>query len=127
MGYGRIDNFASKEKITPDSFATYTAPTTIKTNQFAYKGDWNVMSEYANPQKGASLIFNFESKQVFLVMRTKGTPAKVKVYIDDELDSVITVDADKLYELINLSVAGRHTLRLEFEDSNAELFAFTFG
>jgi hypothetical protein len=68
-------------------------------------------------------------------MRNKGNPARVKVYLDDAMqdfgsdntDGIVTVDNDQLYKLINLSVPGRHILRLEFEDSNAELFAFTFG
>jgi hypothetical protein len=89
----------------------------------------------ANPQKGAKLTLNFDAKEVFLVMRTKSTPAKVKVYLDDKMQSfgedvvngVVTIDTDSLYKLINLQSPGRHILRLEFEDNNAELFAFTFG
>ena len=101
----------------------------------AYEGNWNVMEEYANPQKGAKLYLNFEAKEVFLVMRTKGEPAKVKIYIDDKLqyfgedniDGTVTVDKDTLYKLIKLESPGKHNLRLEFEDNNAELYAFTFG
>ena len=93
------------------------------------------MEEYANPQKGSRLYLNFESKEVFLVMRTKGAPAKVRVYLDgkiqyfgeDNINGVVTVDADRLYKLINLPTPGRHILRLDFEDNNAEVFAFTFG
>ena len=93
------------------------------------------MEEYANPQKGTTLYLNFEAKEVFLVMRTSGDPAKVKVYIDDKMQyfgednqsGIVAVDSDRLYKLIKLLTPGRHTLRLEFEDSNAQLFAFTFG
>ena len=68
-------------------------------------------------------------------MRTKGTPAKVRVFLDDKMqgfgehniNGVVTVVQDQLYKLINLSAPGRHKLRLEFDDANAELFAFTFG
>lgn len=102
---------------------------------FSLTGDWNVMEEYVNPQKGSSLTLPFESKEVFLVMRTKGVSAKVKVYIDDRFqyfgednhNGTVTVVKDTLYKLINLPTAGKHTLRLEFTDDNAELFAFTFG
>ena len=93
------------------------------------------MEEYANPQKDATLYLNFESKDVFLVMRTKGDPAKVKVYLDNKLqgfgednkNGIVTIDADRLYRLINLSTPGRHNLQLKFEDSNTEVYAFTFG
>ena len=135
LGFGRIDNFASIERIKEDTLATYTVPTSLKSNTFAFGGNWNVMEEYANPQKGANLYLNFDSKEVFLVMRTKGGPATVKVYLDDKIQNfgednnngVVIVNADKLYKLINLPSPGNHILRLEFQDNNIEVFAFTFG
>ncbi len=135
LGYGRIEHFASRETIKKDTQGTYSSPSALGNNEFAYSGSWNIMEEYANPQKGAKLMLSFESKEVFLVMRTKGAHTKVKVFLDDKLqdfgenniNGVVTVDNDQLYKLINLSAPGRHILRLEFEDNNVELFAFTFG
>ncbi|MEK7185926.1 MAG: cytochrome c biogenesis protein DipZ, partial [Patescibacteria group bacterium] len=97
--------------------------------------NWNVMEEYANPQKGASLEVNFEAKEVFLVMRKTSSPARVKVFLDgkvqypgeDNKDGVVTIDSDRLYRLINLPTPGRHLLKLEFEDNSTQIFAFTFG
>ena len=68
-------------------------------------------------------------------MRTLGKKAIVKVYLDNKMqyfgehntNGVVTVDSDKLYKLILLPTLGKHILKLEFEDSNAQLFAFTFG
>ncbi len=135
LGYARLDGFASPEQIKQNTLSTYSSPANLGSNTIAYAGNWNVMEEYANPQKGAQLLLNFESKEVFLVMRSKGSTAKVKVYVDDKLqyfgedstDGIVTVDKDTLYKLINLPAPGKHILRLEFEDDNAELFAFTFG
>ncbi len=135
LGFERLANFTSPEPIKQNGLGTYTAPTILANNQVAYDGNWVVMGEYANPQKGAKLHLNFASKEVFLVMRTKGKSAKVKIYIDEKLqyfgidnkEGVVTVDADRLYKLINLPTSGRHSLRLEFEDNNAEIYAFTFG
>lgn len=135
LGYGRIDGFASPEKIKQNALGTYTAPANLGSNEVSFVGSWSVMEDYANPQKGAKLELNFEAKEVFLVMRTKGTPAKVKVYVDDKVqylgedsvDGIVTVEADRLYKLVKLPIPGRHILRLEFEDSNVETFAFTFG
>lgn len=136
LGYGRIDRFVSPEKIIPDEKEHYTSPDTLPFNGIAFSGQWKVTREYANPQKDASLLLNFESKEVFLVMRpVGGTPAKVTVYLDGEMQDLgrsvvngkVTVDSDRLYKLINLPTPGRHILRLEFEDSNVEVYAFTFG
>lgn len=135
LGYGRIDHFRSPEAIKQNAFGTYTVPKNLGNNELAYEGKWAVMEEHANPQKGSKLYLNFEAKEVFLVMRTKSVPAKVKVYVDDKIqffgedniDGTVTVSKDTLYKLINLDTPGKHTLRLEFEDNNVELFAFTFG
>lgn len=91
---------------------------------------------YSNPKKGSELLLNFDAKEVFLVMRPKDekNPSKIKVYLDDRPvpadDSdvlLLTVAADRLYKLINLPQPGRHILKLEFLDSNTEVYAFTFG
>lgn len=108
----------------------------VPSRNLKLKGEWIVTDEYAVPQRGSSLTYNFESKEVFLVMQPAGdNPAKVKVYVDgkmeyfgeDNKNGITTVDSARLYKLINLSTPGKHELRLEFEDGNAQLFAFTFG
>jgi len=136
LGYSRIKNLVSPENTTFEKTTTFTSPSVIPNNKFAFTGNWSILGEFAQPQKGAKLIFNFDAKEVFLVMRPVGnTPSKVKVFLDDKVqfmgddnkDGIVTVDSDSLYKLINLDMPGKHTLRLEFEDNNVQLFAFTFG
>ncbi len=135
LGYARIDNFASPERIVPDTSMTYTLPKNLASNHVAFSGTWEIMEEYANPQPGAGLSFNFESREVFLVMKPKKTTARVRVYVDntmqyfgeDTIDGTVTVNADRLYRIISLPSPGKHILRLEFPDGEVELFAFTFG
>lgn len=135
LGYDRIEGFASLEPIVQNSFSIYTLPKMLESNKVAIAGSWKISEEYANPKKGASLLLNFESKEVYLVMRTIGQPAKLRVFIDDEMQyygednnqGTVTVDSDTLYRLIKLPTPGGHILRLEFDDDNAELYAFTFG
>jgi cytochrome c biogenesis protein CcdA/thiol-disulfide isomerase/thioredoxin len=136
LGFARIDRFASPETISDSKLASYTIPEKVGNNQFAYGGQWTISAEYANPQEGSELVLNFESKEVFLVMGPAGEePARVRVYVDGEMqyfgedneNGIVTVDSDRLYKLVDLPSPGRHILRLEFLDSNAEIFAFTFG
>lgn len=137
LGYSRIDNFGSNEQIHQDELTTYTAPSELFDNQFAYAGDWTVMAKYAQPQKNALLTYNFSAKEVYLVMRPRieGTSAKVKVYVDgalkffgkDSISGTVTIDDDRLYNIISLPAPGRHLLKLQFLDDNAEIYAFTFG
>ena len=89
------------------------------------------------PQKGSTLVFHFDAKEVFLVMRPGSGSGKMKVFLDDQLvtdqtgedvvNGMVTVDVDRLYKLIKLNKPGSHTLKLEFLDDNLELYAFTFG
>lgn len=94
-----------------------------------FNGDWNYSAEYANPTKDASLIYNYDAKNVYLVMKQKidGVDGTVDVYLDDKLQKTVTVHDNKLYELINMPTGGKHKLELKFGDDHIEVFAFTFG
>lgn len=127
LGHLRIDNFASPQKITKDKYSSYTFPSYLSENSFAIEGEWLISGEYASPKAGGKLEFKYDAKSVYLVMRNSGKSAKVKVFLDNELVQIITITADQLYTLVDLDSPGRHLLRLEFEDNNVQLFAFTFG
>jgi len=137
LGYNRIDGLESSTGIQRDIIANYSAPSKLGNNKVAFEGNWRITREYAQPETGSSLYLNFDAKNVYLVMRPKqdSDDARVKVFIDekvgypgeDNIDGEVTVDRDRLYKLIKLPEEGRHILKLEFEDSNVELFAFTFG
>lgn len=136
LGYSRIEYFSSPEKPQPNRTATYTTPSQLPENSFAYVGNWTIMSEYAAPSTGAQLHLNFEAKEVFLVARPKnGKSGEMNIFLDGEKQFLgedtpngeVQVTTDKLYKLIFLTQPGRHTLKIEFLDDNLEVYAFTFG
>ncbi len=140
VGYQRVEYSVSPERILPDQLTKYTAPKTIPINRFAYQGSWKIGPEQAMPSQGSKLSIHFSARNVFLVMRpkTSGQIGKVKLSIqdspvpstqagDDVKESMITIDADRLYHLIKLSQSGEGTLHIEFLDNNVEVYAFTFG
>lgn len=90
-------------------------------------GDWKYSLEYVNPQKNAELIYSFDAKNVFLVMKPNGVEGSVEVYLDQKYQSTISVDSDSLYTLLELPEPGKHELKLKFLDNNIEVYAFTFG
>lgn len=100
-------------------------------------GTFTKSDEFAMPKKDATLSYRFNAKNVYLVMRpaspsqdgphAESTPAKIKILLDGKEQKTITVDTDKLYTLIELNQPGEHMVTLEFQDDNAELYAFTFG
>lgn len=139
LGYDRIEALASPESIAKDQPKTYSAPANLSNNQFAYQGTWTIGEQFAAPQADSTLTINFEAKEVFLVIRPKqpGTTVTFSILLDgkppqeqsgaDVEDGQVTVTSDRLYKLIDLFGPGRHTLELNFDGDNIELFAFTFG
>lgn len=138
LGYGRIEYLSSPEKILFDRKHSYSIPPTLPDDTFAYQGSWTLSYERAAPSQNAVLKLNFKAKNVFLVMRPNKKAGHIRVFLDDKIiserflgedvhDGLVTIDSDRLYRLVNMPVAGRHILKLEFLDDNCELYAFTFG
>jgi hypothetical protein len=74
---------------------------------------------------------------VFLVLGSPGKARRMKVRLDgmpvsgrdagkDVVDSTVTIEGERLYELIDLPEAGEHTLTLTPENG-VQAYAFTFG
>jgi cytochrome c biogenesis protein CcdA/thiol-disulfide isomerase/thioredoxin len=139
VGYARLEYVAPPQDVSPDEQVTYVKPPEVGLNTFAYTGDWTVGSEFAMPQKDSGLVFHFKAKKMFLVMRprTAGQTGKMRVYLDGKLvtagagadvsGGTVTINADRLYSLIELPSESEHTVRLEFLDDTLDLYAFTFG
>lgn len=135
LGYDRIKNFLSPEKVIEDEESEYSFPQSLSKNTFAFQGNWKLMPEYSTAKKGSKLELNFESKEVFIVARAKNSNAKFSALLDGKVESMgidapngfVTIDSDRLYHLISLPSAGSHTLLIEFLDDDIEVYAFTFG
>ncbi len=139
LGYGRMGYFATPDQLAADKKKTYQLPEDLVLHHFALAGEWQIEEERSMPYEGSTMVLAFEAKEVFLVMRPKGSDkGQLKVFLDDKLvgetnmgedvkDGVVTIDKDRLYKLIQLEKAGQHVLKLEILDSNIELYAFTFG
>jgi cytochrome c biogenesis protein CcdA/thiol-disulfide isomerase/thioredoxin len=141
VGYARQENLVSPEAVTQDAVARYSAPRTLKTNQWALSGKWRVSAEYAAVQaSGAAISYRFQGRDLHLVLGTlNGKPVRFKVTLDGvapSADHGSDIDAQgngvireqRLYQLIRQS--GKytvHTFRIEFLDAGAQAFAFTFG
>src|SRR3989344_1860140 len=139
LGYSRMKGLASPERIKKDQVFKYTEPTKLSANSFAFSGSWIVGYEGSFTSEGSTLTLNFDSKDVFLVMKPKDKASgQIRVLLDgkivseqfaggDVIDGKVKVDFAKYYRLIKLPVQGKHLLKLEFLDSNTEVSAFTFG
>jgi cytochrome c biogenesis protein CcdA/thiol-disulfide isomerase/thioredoxin len=136
LGYERAEGFIVAPR--PGVF-NYGAPAggELGLNQFAYGGRWRVGSEAATGARGATLSLSFQARRVFLVLGSESRPGRVRVLLDGEPipDAVAGEDVSmgvaritrqRLYRLVDLPAAERHTLELRF-DPGISGYAFTFG
>lgn len=128
LGFQRMSGLVSPEPVVPDTEISFTIPDTLRKNTFAFGGSWVISDERAMPKAGAKLVYRFDAKGVFLVMRPKLESGKLKLVLNGKpIEETINVDTDRLYTLVKLAKGGDHILTLEFLDNNLELYAFTFG
>jgi cytochrome c biogenesis protein CcdA/thiol-disulfide isomerase/thioredoxin len=114
----------------------FTAPEQVPPNEFAFRGPWRIQHESATAA-GGSLELNFGARRVYLVLGSPGRPRRLRVLLDgkpiaaadagaDVRAGVVTVDSQRLYNLVDLPAVGHHLLRLEPE-TGVVGYAFTFG
>jgi thiol-disulfide isomerase/thioredoxin len=140
VGYARAENFTARERVRADAAADYSAPGTLRLNQWALTGRWQVASESARLEgPGGGVRFRFQAPALNLVMSGQG--AKGTVWLDGKpiaaeargsdvaADGSVTIQESRLYNLIRLPPGddGPHLFTLIFERPGATLYAFTFG
>jgi hypothetical protein len=141
LGYNRAENFISPGGLVPDQPHAYTAAAPQR-NQWCLSGDWTVSSENATlDQKGGRIVYRFHARDLHLVLgpSTDGKPVRFRVTIDGAppgadhgsdigADGRGVIDGQRLYQLVRQSgdIADR-TFEIEFFDSGAQAYAFTFG
>jgi len=126
LGYWRLANFSSKEGVTKDKLRQYSVPENLRLNQWAFGGEWEIKEKHSEAKTGSKLLLRFEAKEVNLVMGSTIKNSKVKVIVDGQ-EEIITVEEEKLYNLVKLEKPVDKVLEIEFLDDEVQIFAFTFG
>jgi thiol-disulfide isomerase/thioredoxin len=142
VGYGRIERFASPERLAQDSRKTYSAPERPSLNQWGLSGSWDVGAESAVLQGAPGKItFRFHARDLHMVLgpAKNGKPVRFRVTLDggapgddrgldSASDGAGEVRDPRLYQLIRQrgQVKDR-TFAIEFLDPGIQAFSFTFG
>ena len=109
----------------------------LSVNQFAYAGHWGISDEDARAGEGAEIDMEFNARRVFLVLGSPEQARHVQVLLDgkpipaklagaDVRNGRATVQAQRLYRLVDLPAVSQHRLSLIF-DPGVTGYAFTFG
>ncbi len=141
-GYERTENFASPGGTVPGQPHAYTAPGTLRLNQWALGGDWTMDEQAATlNQPGGRVACRFHARDLNLVMGPAAGDAPVPflVLIDGQPpDAAHGADIDgyghgtatgqRLYQLIRQAgpVTDR-TFEISFPEPGIQVYAFTFG
>jgi cytochrome c biogenesis protein CcdA/thiol-disulfide isomerase/thioredoxin len=114
-------------------------PAIIQPNTLYLGGSWNFMPEYAEAGPGATVEFEYSSRDVYMVATNPAASAIVKVFRDGKLvgtfggtdvdptSSTVHVNGDRLYRLIHDPTPGVHTIKLQIEQGTLDAYTFTFG
>jgi hypothetical protein len=142
IGYERTEGFASPGGPVPDQGHRYTAPPSLRRNQWGLSGDWRlgpVAAVLEGP--GGTISSVFHARDLHLVMRPAPSPSSVRFRVrldgqppgpahglDVDQDGNGIVSGQRLYQLVRQPgpIADRR-FDIEFLDPGVEAFVFTFG
>ncbi len=125
---------------TPQGQQSFNLASNLPLNTFSFGGDWLISQDSAQVLRNSIIEYKFSANKVYLVIRPGNSGAsRVKVLLDgkvvdgnaagnDVVNGFINISSDRLYNLVDLQGnIGEHLLRLEFEGTGIQTFAFTFG
>lgn len=144
FGYQRGSGFANALEVVPEQDANFTLKD-VGRNQWSVGGRWRLEGERA-VAFGPSAVhrFNVQAPIYNIVLDApEGTTAKIRVTIDganptadmttDDLvigaDGTATIDVSdpRLYRILTIPDAGRHTIEIEILEGDVRFYAATFG
>ena len=142
VGYDRTAHFASPGGLKPEEPHVYTIPTHMDLNGWGLSGKWidHDQSAVLASSQG-KIAFRFHARDLHMVLgpTEDGKPVRFRVTVDghapQENHGVDTdgngngmVAEHRLYQLVRQKGAIEdHVFEIEFLDSGAQAFAFTFG
>ena len=142
LGHARTQNFASPGGAVRDKRRAYVIPARLALNHWGLSGDWTVQKEAVvlNQAKGR-IAYRFHARDLHLVMgpAARGLSLPFRVLIDGRPPAAAhgtdvderghgTLTKQRMYQLIRQpKPIGDRQFEIEFLESGAEAFAFTFG
>jgi cytochrome c biogenesis protein CcdA/thiol-disulfide isomerase/thioredoxin len=106
---------------------SYPAASGLALNDFALFGTWRVTGQSATALRNSRIDVAFQAAHVYLVLSSAGgRPRPVHVRLDGRPTGTVTVQAQRLYELVSLPAAQQHRLTL-LVAPGVSGYAFTFG
>jgi cytochrome c biogenesis protein CcdA/thiol-disulfide isomerase/thioredoxin len=104
--------------------ATYTAPSPVAQDEYAYNGRWEIGDEASTAVSGASIDLQYQAKDVYLVLSGEGS---VTVSVNGVRQKVVPVSGEpKLYQLVGTPQSANGLLQVALTPG-LSAYDFTFG
>jgi thiol-disulfide isomerase/thioredoxin len=141
VGSAKATDFASEGGLKPEVATLYRAPPSLPLNRWSLGGTWNVGDEFATlTGTSGAIAYRFHARDLNLVMAPSGgRPVRFRVRVDGadpgpnhgfdtDAQGWGRLQEPRLYQLVRQTraVADR-TFEIEFFDSGARAYVFTFG
>lgn len=144
FGADRNSYLANGPAMTNGTYAlvapTSTSADAIQVNSLYLGGMWDFEDQYAtNKNADATVLYKYDSKNVYMVAASAGVPVTAQVLVDGQPitaamagsdvspQGTVTIQANRLYNLIQSATYGEHTLELIIQNPGLEAYTFTFG
>ncbi|MGA2471248.1 MAG: cytochrome c biogenesis protein CcdA [Solirubrobacteraceae bacterium] len=118
---------------------SYSAPAgVLALSSFAYGGRWTIGPQQALAGAGATITANVQAKHVYIVLSPpahgvgkvrvtiNGEPAGAQDAGNDVHHGIVTVDAQRLYNIVSVPRDEDETVKLSFSPGTSG-YSFTFG
>jgi thiol-disulfide isomerase/thioredoxin len=100
---------------------------TLAVHTLYLDGSWTRTGEFAmNTQADDKIAYVYRAKEVYLVAGADN-PVQVKIFQDGKLYQELTIQEERLYEIIKDDEYSTHELEIEILSPGLKAFAFTFG
>ena len=123
-----------------ENFCEYHESEDLSLGSYSFDGSWRINKESSTVgSKNGSLTINFSASKVNLVAGSQ-TPVQAQIWLDGEVitpdhsgysvdeNGFVTFHEHDLYNLVDLRNSyGEYVLKIEFQDTGVDAFAFTFG
>ena len=111
-----------------DGKTAYTFPASLAEDSWAFEGSWTLRKEYSEAVAGSSLELRYRGARVYLVAGPAqgGVAVKARVFLDGTLASSLSIDADRMYEVLEAPSRAGGLARIVF-DRPVRVYSFTFG
>ena len=125
FGWGR-NEFLGNCAVSSAGEKGFSLPKSIFSNKLYLEGIWRFDYEYAENKSAASIIFKYEAKNVYMVASAEAD-LEIEVYQDGKFMKKVSVKDERLYQLVEGSDYGAHTLEIKIPKVGLKAFTFTFG